>query len=63
VSASIQLRILSFSCAIAVGVTAWELTSGRWIAGGAWALVVAVTVAAYIVTNRRRSKGQKGRRY
>jgi hypothetical protein len=63
VTASIQLRILSFSCAIAVGVTVWELTSARWIAGGAWALVVAVTLAAYIVTDRRRAKGQKGRRY
>ena len=62
-TASIQLRILSFSCAVAVGVTAWELTSARWVAGGAWALVVAITVAAYIVTDRRRAKGQKGRRY
>jgi hypothetical protein len=63
VTASIQLRILSFSCAIAVGVTAWELTSKRWIAGGAWGLVAAVTLVAYIVTDRRRAKGQKGRRY
>jgi hypothetical protein len=62
--AALPFRILSVSCAIAVGITVWEFTSEHWAKGVTWAVLVVVMAAAYLIGERRRTTGKKGgRRY